>query len=654
MLAHDQVQYVSQIVAEKLRTVFGWAESARKAAESTIAAIGTFPVPQVLLNLPAAPVLGKALSPGVSDPPFTPVITDPVSVEYQETAQVTFTQPPPLPVLEYGVAVAPPPAPRDEVPTPPTLFPQASIPAVPDQPVLYDPAEPVLTNASPPALLPINVPDFTFPVLPAFASPFPVYSPPVPVTPVAPTLPYPAPLPTDLRDRITALLTGTTASLDDTREAMIDKLVEGADLDAQKAIDAAFTAAAARNFALPYGVLVDGVNDIRYAAGQKIRDGMSEINNRIAKEALANYQAGMELAMVLEKAYVSLYLEYARQVLEVEKLNVQIAIAMFDAAIALFNAQQQARKIHADAYKAQVQGIITGMGAYPTAIEGAVAETAENEQRIQMYAADAGLVKARSQVYTATTKKELAPVDAYKAEVGGVKAQADVIAANVDAYRAAVTAYAAGVGATTEVIGAFAAETSAKTSQAAVYTSNAKAYAQYVQEGSRRANVWKTFASAQGDVLRANVQSYEAAAEANQAFVRVQSAQVSAEAEIASARASAYGSGLQSVRAYNRATVDNAAASEQYALVAAENVTRAQTLASIAQAETDRINAGAMAAQTTALAGLAQGSMSAMHVSAGAEGDGGMSASAQWEQGASTQWGGANSWEESHRQLLSV
>jgi hypothetical protein len=653
MLAEDQVNYVSSIVYDKLKTIFGWADSARIAAESTIASIGKFPVPKITLNLPKAPILGATISPSANNPLDTSIKVNPVIVSYQETGQVQFVMPPELPPLVYGEAVAPPAAPTDQVTTPPTLYPQASIPTIPDQPALYSPAEPVLTNASPPALLPIDVPEFTFPVLPAFSTPFPFYAAPPTIAPVTPIMTYPPPVSDDMKQRILALLTGDTG-LDDVREAMIDKLVESADSEAQKAIDVAFSTAAGRNFALPYGVLVDGVNDIRVAAAQKIRDGMSDLNNRLAKEALANYQAGMELALVLEKAYVSYYLEYARQVLETEKLNVQIQVELFNATVALFNAQQQARQVHAGAHRARVQAIIAGMGAYPVAIDGAVAETAENEQRIQMYAADGGLVKARSTVYSATTKKELAPIDSFKAEVGGVQAQAEIIAANVDAYRAAVTAYATGVGATTQVIEAFAQETQAKTSQASVYSANAKAYASYVQEGARRANTWKVFASSQGDVLRANMSTFQSAAEANQGFVRTQSARISAEAEVASARASAYSAGLSSVKEYNRATMENVSASQQYAMVAAENVTRAQSLAAIAQAETDRINAGALAAQTQALAGLAQGAMSALHVSAGAEGGGTMGASATWDQGTSLSWGGSNSWNESHTKRLSA
>jgi hypothetical protein len=61
-----------------------------------------------------------------------------------------------------------------------------------------------------------------------------------------------------------------------------------------------------------------------------------------------------------------------------------------------------------------------------------------------------------------------------------------------------------------------------------------------------------------------------------------------------------------------------------------------------------------MAAQTQALAALAQGSMSALHVSAGAEGAGTVGANADWKSGASYQWGGRNSYEEHHDQKLSV
>jgi hypothetical protein len=46
--------------------------------------------------------------------------------------------------------------------------------------------------------------------------------------------------------------------------------------------------------------------------------------------------------------------------------------------------------------------------------------------------------------------------------------------------------------------------------------------------------------------------------------------------------------------------------------------------------------------------------MSALHVSAGAEGAGSVSANADWRAGATYDWGGSKAWNESHNQNLSA
>src|SRR4249920_464042 len=106
MLAEDQVDYVTQIVKDKLAAVFKWAESARAAAQSAINAIGAFPVPMITMNAPDAPGLAGAESPGAGDAPNTKVGVSPKSVSYIETGQIYWAQPSALPDLKYGVAVA--------------------------------------------------------------------------------------------------------------------------------------------------------------------------------------------------------------------------------------------------------------------------------------------------------------------------------------------------------------------------------------------------------------------------------------------------------------------------------------------------------------------------------------------------------------------
>lgn len=651
-LADQQIQQVTNIVRDKLGAVSTWASQARQAALQAIVGIGTFETPVVTTTLPDAPTLMTPEDPAAGSPPDATVTVNPIAVEYAETDQVEFNEPDTLPDPVYGTAQKLRARPSYTPPTPPTNYVTVDVPTIPGRPDLYDPSAPTLTGPAPVTLIEIKVPTFDFPTIEPFSLDIPQYD--APVAPPPPGLQLAEYDPAALQARVKSLLTGYTPDMELLRTTLADIMVAEADREATKAINTAFDAAAAQNWALPPGMLVEAVDTIHTENGRKIRAGMSKINNDLAKTALENYRVGVAEALALEKHLIDLHLEHARQLLETERFRVKSQVELFNATVALFNAQQGARAQHMAAYKAELQTTLAMAGAYPTMVEGALAEIAENDQRVQMYGADAKLVAGQTEVYKNTAQKITAEIETYRAEIGGIKTQSDTILANIESYRSAVAAYAAGVEATALNIQAFATETQSKTSEVSVLETNAKAYAAYIQESAKRAQVYRAFAAAQGDVLRANLQTFQTAAETNQSFVRAHAAKVAAEAEIAQARSSAYSTGVRATTSYNHALVQNNSAQQQYALTAAENAARAAALAATAQAETDRVNAGAIAAKAQAVAGLAQGSMSALHVSAAAEGSGSISSSASFQSGVDSTWGGNTTYAESKIERLSA
>lgn len=652
-LADEQIDTVTSTVNSRLSTVRGWAASAQSAAEEAINAVGTFDVPNIDLVSPPVPNLTEPVEPKLTSIPNPGVSNSPTAVGFSETGQVSFTAPPELPQPEYGTPVQPGALPVVDIPSPPIEYPQAPIPALPAEPTLAQPLVPTLDEPVKPALLGIAIPDFNFPTIPSFNGVVPEYRlPDVSINPQVQLATYD---PAALKERIKALSMDTMpAQYEEICRVMTDELVNSVDLETAKVVEAAFTKWAALNFSIAPGMLIDEVNEIRAASGRKIRDGKQKLNQEFFKVTFENFKAAVSQGMALEKHLIDLHLEHARQSVEVEKIRVKAAVALFDAAVSMHNAQQNARGAHAAAYKAELSAKLNLLSANKIAVDAAVAEIAENDAKMQMFGADVKLQQSRADVFKTEVQALTADIELYKSTLGGIKAQSEVAAANIGAYREAVKAYASGVDATSAELTAYVSQVQAAGSSANVYESNARAYASYVQEASRRAGAYTAYTSAQTDVLRANLQTYSNAAAANEGFVRAQAARFSAQAEIASAQASAYSTSLRAYTSYNKATAQYNAAVQQYSLAAAENAARAQALSATAQAETDKINAGALAAKAQALAGLAQGAMSAMYVSASAQGSGNTNSGATFSYGVNSTWGGATTKSESARQVLSA
>jgi hypothetical protein len=121
-----------------------------------------------------------------------------------------------------------------------------------------------------------------------------------------------------------------------------------------------------------------------------------------------------------------------------------------------------------------------------------------------------------------------------------------------------------------------------------------------------------------------------------------------------STRTNAYGQYANAQSVVNKTFAQLNEAKLSNSMAAAEHASRVNALNAQARAEQEKMNAGALAAKAQALAGLAQGAMSALHVSASASGNGSTSSSAGVSYGLSSNWGGGTSKSETYRQILSA
>ena len=652
-IASTQIAKVTTAVNGKLGKVMTWASQAQNAAESAIEGVGSFTAPSIKLEAPSKAAIDSPERPGTGGVPTQVVKVTPGKASFTPTGNVSFDQPEDPPQPDYGTAEKPNPRPSDRPESPLTTYPEAPAPARPTKPSLTNPTAPTFQQPTKPAMLPINVPSYVFGQIPSFDGAIPEAT--APTLTVNPQVKLSEYNPAELQQRIAQLSMATMPpEFEDLCHAMTEEMVGAVDKETAKATDAAFTVWAAQNFSLPPGMLVGQINEAQSAGAMKIRAEKARLNNELFKTTFENYKAAMQTGLAMEKHLVDLELEEARQLLEIEKVKVRAQVELFNATVSLFNLQQQARQTYVTTHTAELEARIREASILKLQVDGAVAKTAQNEVLIGMYAADAQLQNAAADVYKSAVRASMRDIEVYKAGLEYHKSTAEIDSANITAYREAVKSYAGYVNASSEEVNAYVAEVQAVASASSVDESNARAYAQYMQAYSQQAGVYRTYSSQQGEVMRANLSAFSNAAQATESFVKAHAAKIAAQAEITSARMSAYSAHVQAFSSYNSAVAARAGALQHQALAAAENASRAQSLAAIAAAETDKVNAGAKAAKAQALAGLAQGAMSAMHVSASAQGSGGVSEGARTSMDSSVQWGGQKSQTESKRRTLSA
>jgi hypothetical protein len=681
-VAYDQLNSVDDIVSEKLAKILSWAEAAKLTANETIDSIGTINVPNIQTVIPGYPAYNTTLAAPSSVDSTVPtgtVSNDPETAAFTPTDQVQFVDPGVIPDPVYGSALEVPSRPSDSVELPPVEYPTVLVEDFPTAPTYTIPVAPTISSPEPPALLSINIPDAPtidiqpfgeeIPEFDAQESQLNLYVAEVEALLVssiskldASQAAYKTSESTEIRtpyleggNKVMSLQNGDLqTNLAHQRKRLMDEAASLIDREVMSLRKEAMEGWAGRNFSTAPGMLVDQINELEIESGRKLREASSEINQNIAEVAKQDIEKLLTIYAQLEQALIELNLERIRRAVEVEKLRVQSHMQLFNATLSLYLAKQEVIGANIDAYNAELSATLEITSGSTTAIKGAIAETAENQARTSIYRSQTEIVKAETNVFTSEIRAVTAPLDAFKYELLGVKANSDTIVANIDAYRQAVKGYAAAVDASAAEISAYAVQVQAAGSAAGVAETNARAYAVYIQESVRSNNAYKTYAEQQTDVLSANLQTFRDAAQVNEGFLRAEAARVGGQVDIERARAGAYGQYARHVSGYNAALEARTNAAQVHSLVSAENVARAQAIANQAQAETDRINAGALAGKTSAVAALAQGAMTAVNVRASAEGGSSTTNSYDYQLSTTSNWGGNKNLNEINVEKLSA
>lgn len=359
------------------------------------------------------------------------------------------------PVLSFGAKPA-----RPNIATP-------TAPPTPNQ--LTIPAEPNYPTPQPVTLLDLNVPTFTPVILPEFVD-----------TPVSrPVFFEPANADFTPRDYVSALLTkiqGRVSTWLDGQEALpaaiqralFERGRSGVVVEVQAAVQEAVEDWGMRGFSQPEPILNARVDAIRQKGQDRIAEFNRDATLKAFDEALANMRLAVQSGIQLEGMTINLHLEQEKMVLASAQYVRDTSIAVLNARIALYNAEQQGRAIDAQVWKQRVDGELAKLEQIRLQIEAEKLKGEVNAQLLQQYAAQWDAVKAMASAYATRveavkTQADIArlPIEVFSEQTKAFGIVMDAYGKDVDAYRAGIEAENAKAGVFRTMVDALATRTDA-------------------------------------------------------------------------------------------------------------------------------------------------------------------------------------------------
>lgn len=406
---------------------------------------------------------------------------------------------------------------------------------MPTEPTLDDvtvPSAPATSLPSVPTLVELDIPDFTFPELPTFSDTAPEFTEPRPSTEIIwSESDYVSSLMTDLTTKVREWLQGGTGLPADVQQAIFDASRGRIQQTAVEAEQTAFDAWAGRGFSMPPGMLVAQVNAAHEKSRLEQNAKERDITIEISKIEIENLRFAMERGIAIEGLLTRIFSEAAARSFEVAKFRIDSDLKLYDSAVTLFNAKQNAFSIAAQVFKTRIDAKLAELEVFKAQIDGEIAKGQVNESRVRSYEAQ--------------VKAVLSVVEVFKAQMDGARVAQDVNRGRIEAYKSNIDAYSAKLGAEKTRFDAYEAEVRAEAARAGAFEAEARAYGETVRAQGERANVKVRYIDAKIAALNASTNKYSARVQASTAAVNATLTAVQARAQAFAADVGRYTAEIQ-------------------------------------------------------------------------------------------------------------
>jgi len=513
--------------------------------------------------------------------------------------------------------------------------PQMPIVVIPDTPTMADvqlpvaptidtniaiPDAPIITMPEMDALLKVELPAFAFPTLPTFDAIAPDaqsiqmpdllfnWNEPV-ITPAQSTIA----LEKTLKNWIYQIASSDTILGRKYENALFARARERDSAETERNVQETIDTWAGRGFSMPNGMMVKAVDAALEEGRLKAADNNRTIMIEMSDKELEYDKVAIQFAMDYFLKLQDIADRVIERTFQAQKYELDSKVSVYNAQISLFNAQNSAFSTLAEVYKTKLDGAISTITAYKTAIEGQQALTQINQQNVEVF-------KTKIEAINSS-------IEVYKSLIEGASIRSDMIKNQFDAYRTEVQAYSEKINAEKIKIEAYDAQMRGETAKIGMFESQTRAYSATIQGLSSKADIQAKSADIQLNVARTKITKYTADLDAYKANLQANLSNVQYSTTAFQAQVEGYRSGAAAATAeaemQSRFADMNARTNIAFAQMKeseyAVNLTNAIQQAQIALDASKAV--GGFVAQ------LAAGALSAAHVSAsiGASGSAGIS-----------------------------
>lgn len=424
-----------------------------------------------------------------------------ISFTMPELTDGTFTRPiapvaPDAPVVDSSVPDAPtlaaitldslPTAPVEpdfsgmtyRTPTPPNV-------TVPTRPADLDvalvdvvvPDAPVFVMPDDPALYALNLPTIPDLVIPAFGGVRPALNLSAPTDGLNWTYEsYDMTLVNTIKGQLSSMTLNGLALPAAIEQAIFDRARGREDVLSDQQVSEATRALASRGLRQPAGLMFRMLDRVKTAARLTSSGASRDLGIEIAKQNIESIKFGLSQAIALESTLLQQHVAVQGLLLDASKATVSVLIDVFNAQVALHNAQWDAYRAEASVYEAQLRALATQVDILRARIDAEKVKADVNESLVRAYSE-----KMRSLSTLA---------DMYRAQVEAAKAQGEINSQRLEQVRIRLQAYGTDVD-------AYAKQWDAYSKQAEAETSGIRYYEALGNVFTNRVNAWRGQVEAQ-------------------------------------------------------------------------------------------------------------------------------------------------------------
>lgn len=358
--------------------------------------------------------------------------------------------------------------------------PSAALPAVPATPTINEPSYP-------------TAPTVTYPTAPTLVNPV------LPIPPVVNLPEFTAQAPDD--DLVvptntfsfaeveyqSALLDAAVATLlegledgsigidDDDEQRLFDRARARENEVAQQQINEIMQQASSRGFPLPPGDMLVSMDRARV----ELQRRMAGVNSDIMSKKADLYVQNRQFTLAEAQKYENMLLNYHNAVMErtlnVERTRIDVAIQVYNALVARYNARLQAYQTQATVFAQLVQAEIAKIEIYKAELDGA---------RIQ-----ADLQRLILQNYEAQLAAINSMVGIYRTQLEATQIQANIERTRIEVFQAQIQGYSAQVQAKVAEFNMYTSQVNAERAKVDAYQAEVNSYASRVQASQVKSEI---------------------------------------------------------------------------------------------------------------------------------------------------------------------